>query len=161
MISRGGDIVQHAYEIPSRKHLGRTLRRRLGLIALLLAGVFAAGIVRAEPPKRPYDTELFRLAENLGGIHYLAALCGRTDGQAWRLHMQQVIDAEGSTPLRRALLARRFNQGYRNYSRTYRTCSETARAALKRFIGDAQALTTSILAFARPPDQPQAEDTTQ
>jgi uncharacterized protein (TIGR02301 family) len=125
----------------------------------VLCLTFAVPAVAAEQTKRPYDTELFRLSENLGGIHYLGALCGRADGQAWRLHMQQLIDAEGSTALRRALLARRFNQGYRNYSRTYRTCSETAKAALNRFIGDAQALTTRILAYAQAPDEtPTAED---
>ena len=64
--------------------------------------------------------------------------------------MQALINAEGATPRRRADLARRFNLGYRNYSRTYRTCSETAKAALNRFIGDATKLTDRILANAPP-----------
>ncbi|MEM1307587.1 MAG: TIGR02301 family protein [Pseudomonadota bacterium] len=128
-------------------------------IAIVLTCCLSIATTRAESPQRPYDTELFRLAENLGGIHYLGALCGRADGQSWRMHMQQLIDSEGSTALRRALLARRFNQGYRNYSRTYRTCSETAKAALSRFIGDAQVLTGRILAYAKPPETPEAPET--
>ncbi|MEO0729578.1 MAG: TIGR02301 family protein, partial [Pseudomonadota bacterium] len=112
----------------------------VALASVIIAAMMTMGPTRAaaqaQSDRRPYDTELLRLSEILGGIHYLRELCGGKDGQTWRLHMQALIDAEGTTALRRATLARRFNQGYRNYSRTYKSCSVTAKAALDRFVRD-------------------------
>ena len=94
---------------------------------------------------RPYDTELLRLSEILGALHYLRQLCGNNDGQTWRTHMQALVDAEGTSALRRALLARQFNQGYRNYSRTYKSCTVTAKAAMDRFVTDAQTVAQKLV----------------
>lgn len=86
-----------------------------------------------------------RLSEILGAIHYLRELCKGSDGQTWRRHMEDLIAAEGTSARRRALLARRFNLGYRNYSRTYRTCSVSANAALDRFLSDASKLASDLI----------------
>jgi uncharacterized protein (TIGR02301 family) len=75
-----------------------------------------------------------RLSEILGAIHYLRQLCGSEDGQLWREQMSALIDAEGSSALRRAQLTRRFNQGYRSYSRTYNVCTSSAKTTIERFI---------------------------
>src|SRR5208282_2006274 len=80
----------------------------------------------AGPEDRPYDNQLFRLAEILGTLHYLRELCGANEGQVWREHMRELVAAEGSSALRRAKLVESFNRGYRDYSRTYRTCTQPA-----------------------------------
>ena len=72
---------------------------------------------------RPYDDRLMRLCEVLGAVHYLRELCGANDGQLWRDRMRELMDAEGSSALRRARLTRSFNNGYRSYSRTYNSCT--------------------------------------
>ncbi|MGF1650648.1 MAG: TIGR02301 family protein [Hyphomicrobiaceae bacterium] len=108
----------------------------------------------AQTDQRPYDEPLLRLSEVLGSIHYLRALCGHEDGQTWRLHMEELLTAEGSTPRRRAVLAQRFNQGYRNYSRTYRRCTVSAKAALQRFLEDALTNVASIQDTGRPARRP-------
>ncbi len=114
--------------------------------ALLLAGVATALIASAEPRmggtlpaaaqavEKPYDDRLMRLAEILGAVHYLRELCGANEGQAWRDRMREIIEAEGSSALRKARLTRSFNQGYQSYSKTHRVCTTTARTAISRFM---------------------------
>ena len=48
--------------------------------------------------------------------------------------MSELLQAEGSSALRRARLTRSFNKGYRSYSRTYNTCSPSAQNAINRFL---------------------------
>lgn len=113
--------------------------------ALALASCFAASGIA--PPRaaaqqqpsadaRPYDDKLLRLAELLGAIHYLRELCGANEGQFWRDTMSEIMKTEGSTPVRRARLTRSFNQGYRNYSRTYNICTPTAQSTIERFLAE-------------------------
>ena len=80
---------------------------------------------RSPPPPddRPYDAKLLRLAEILGAVHYLRELCGAQEGQLWREQMKEIVKNEGSTAVRRAKLVNSFNDGYRGYRRTYRTCT--------------------------------------
>jgi uncharacterized protein (TIGR02301 family) len=104
------------------------------------------------PPKavatddRPYDTQLFRLAEILGTLHYLRALCGANEGQVWREHMRELVASEGTSALRRAKLVESFNRGYRDYSRTYRTCTQPAIVAIQRYMEQASAITDGLIA---------------
>jgi uncharacterized protein (TIGR02301 family) len=85
------------------------------------------------PDDRPYDAKLLRLAEILGAIHYLRELCGAQEGQLWRDQMKEIVRNEGSTAVRRAKLVNSFNDGYRGYRRTYRTCTSSATLAVTRF----------------------------
>ena len=94
---------------------------------------------------RPYDKELFELAEVLGAIHYLRALCGTDEGQKWREQMRGLVDAEGNSALRRARLVRSFNKGYRGYGRTYRRCTELARLSIERLMKEGRALAKRML----------------
>ena len=113
----------------SRLPLARLL---LACAALLLAAVVP--VRAASPDTKPYDDRLFRLSEILGAVHYLRELCGADEGQAWRQRMGELLQAEGSTALRKARLTRSFNKGYRSYSRTYNTCSPSAQNAINRFL---------------------------
>ncbi|HZC79004.1 MAG TPA: TIGR02301 family protein [Ktedonobacterales bacterium] len=120
--------------------------------ALLLSAASASNaagqIAIVTPDTRPYDERLMRLSEILGAVHYLRELCGANDGQAWRDRMKELMDAEGSTALRRAKLTRSFNNGYRSYSRTYNSCTPSAQTAISRFLTEgaeiADALTKSV-----------------
>ncbi len=107
----------------------------------------------AAPPKpaapaddRPYDTQLFRLAEILGTLHYLRELCGANEGQVWREHMRELTASEGTSALRRAKLVESFNRGYRDYSRTYRTCTQPALLAIQRYMEQASAISDGLIA---------------
>lgn len=121
--------------------------RNLGspLLALMMLWAAASGPVMAASDTKPYDDRLLRLSEILGAVHYLRELCGANEGQYWRDRMRDLMDAEGSTALRRAKLTRAFNQGYRSYSRTYNTCSPSAQTAINRFLSEGSELSDGLL----------------
>ena len=85
-----------------------------------------------------------RLSEILGAVHYLRELCGANDGQLWRERMKELMDAEGSSALRKAKLTRSFNQGYRSYSRTYATCTPSTQTAIGRFLAEGVQISESL-----------------
>jgi uncharacterized protein (TIGR02301 family) len=118
------------------------------------------------PDDRPYDNKLMRLAEILGAVHYLRELCGAEEGQLWRDQMKDILRNEGTTAVRRAKLVNSFNDGYRGYRRTYRTCTQSARLATRRFstegaqiaaaLAQTSIFATGPQAHAQTADQPQA-----
>lgn len=114
-------------------------------LTILLAWGTAVPPGQAASDTKPYDDKLLRLSEILGAIHYLRELCGANEGQYWRDRMRELMDAEGSTALRRARLTRAFNQGYRSYSRTYNTCSPSAQTAVTKFISEGAQLSDGLV----------------
>ena len=88
----------------------------------------------------------FRLAEILGTLHYLRELCGANEGQVWREHMRELAASEGTSALRRAKFVESFNRGYRDYSRTYRACTQPALVAIQRFMDQASAISDGLIA---------------
>jgi uncharacterized protein (TIGR02301 family) len=116
------------------------------MIALSL--IIAVPASQAASDLKPYDDKLMRLSEILGAVHYLRELCGANEGQYWRDRMRELTEAEGSTALRRAKLARAFNQGYRSYSRTYNTCSPSAQTAITRFLTEGTQLSEALVKSA-------------
>ena len=126
-------------EPPSHDGRARGPLQRLALvlfIAALCAASAAATSRAAGPDGKPYDDKLMRLAEIMGAVHYLRELCSANEGQLWRERMKELLDAEGSSALRRARLTRSFNQGYRSYNRTYVTCTPSAQNAVNRFLSE-------------------------
>ncbi len=116
--------------------------------ATLMAACLAALTLHAShaiSDTKPYDDKLMRLSEILGAVHYLRELCGSGDDQTWRKQMKDLMDAEGSSALRRASLTRRFNQGYRSYSRTYNNCTPSAKTASDRFLVEGTELAEGLL----------------
>jgi uncharacterized protein (TIGR02301 family) len=101
--------------------------------------------VGADAEARPYDQQVYQLAELLGSIHYLRELCGAEEGQTWRTQMRELVSAEGTTALRRARLVDSFNKGYRGYARTYRTCTKPALVAIDRFLEQGATLTDGMI----------------
>jgi uncharacterized protein (TIGR02301 family) len=96
------------------------------------------------PDDRPYDAKLLRLAEILGAVHYLRELCGAQEGQTWRDQMKEIVKNEGSTAVRRAKLVNSFNDGYRGYRRTYRTCTSSATLAVTRFSAEGAQIAAAL-----------------
>ncbi|MEW6255927.1 MAG: TIGR02301 family protein [Pseudomonadota bacterium] len=112
------------------------------LLALVLAGPAAA----AEGSTPPYETDLLRLAELLGGLHYLRPLCGMTaEQQSWRGEMQALIDAEQPSEARRGKLIAAFNQGYGSYAQVYRSCTPSAAQAVARQLDEGARLAHDIV----------------
>lgn len=139
-----GATMRDAFNQPSFDP-ARCLRASVhALVASMLIAAAPLSAFAASDTK-PYDEKLMRLSEILGAVHYLRELCGANEGQYWRDRMRELTDAEGSTALRRAKLARAFNQGYRSYSRTYNTCSPSAQTAIMRFLTEGTQLSEALV----------------
>jgi uncharacterized protein (TIGR02301 family) len=85
-----------------------------------------------------------RLTEILGAVHYLRELCGANEGQLWRDQMKEILKNEGTTAVRRAKLVNSFNDGYRGYRRTYRSCTQSATLATARFSTEGAQIAASL-----------------
>jgi uncharacterized protein (TIGR02301 family) len=95
----------------------------------------AAPAPEAEPPP-PYDPEILRLAEILGALTYLDALCASNPPGDWRAKMQALLEAEAKTAARKERLAGSYNRGFHDYERTYRLCTPNAQAIIGRFLAE-------------------------
>jgi len=124
-------------------------------VALVVSGQAPRGTENAPPgaPTRgieggpaPFDGDLLRLAEILGALHYLRALCGANEGQKWREEMQALLDAEAPGGERRSRLVANFNRGYRGFQQTYRTCTPAAGVAVRRYLDEGAKISREITA---------------
>lgn len=122
--------------------------RRARYSPLFAAFLLAAPLSPADaaPENRPYDASLLRLSEILGAVHYLRALCGINDEQAWRLKMEELISAEGVTVKRKLKLTKSFNKGYRSFQRTYRHCTPSAKVAIEHFLDEGIEIAEKLVA---------------
>lgn len=113
--------------------------------ALALPGpALAAGPSEGAAP--PYDTDLMRVAEILGSLHYLRPLCGVTgEAQRWRNEMQSLIDTEQPSDARRGKIIASFNRGYSSYAEVYRACTPAARLAVQRQLEEGSRLAHDIV----------------
>jgi uncharacterized protein (TIGR02301 family) len=94
----------------------------------------------------PYDNELQRLAEILGALHYLRAVCGAQEGQKWRDQMQALLNSEAPNGERRDKITASFNRGYRGFQQTYRTCTPSATIAIRRYLDEGARIAREITA---------------
>lgn len=101
---------------------------------------------RAADEVAPFDGDLQRLAEILGALHYLRAVCGANEGQKWRNEMQALVDAEASSGERRRKIVAGFNRGYRGFEQTYRTCTPAADLAIRRYLDEGAKIAREITA---------------
>ncbi|WP_127088507.1 TIGR02301 family protein [Aquabacter cavernae] len=124
------------------------MTRALPVLASALALVLAlAGPAKAvEGSTPPYEADLLKLAELLGGLHYLRPLCGLSaESQSWRTEMQALMDAEQPSDARRGKLIAAFNQGYGSYAQVYRTCTPAAAQAVTRQLDEGAKLAHEIV----------------
>lgn len=112
--------------------------------ATLFCLAVAAG-VPARAAESPFESQLVRLAEILGSLHYLRNLCGE-DGQDWRGRMEALLEAENPDEARRARFVASFNRGYRSFQTSYAVCTDSAIAAIARYIREGEALTRDTAA---------------
>jgi uncharacterized protein (TIGR02301 family) len=118
----------------------------------LLIIVIAALTVTSTPARAleggpaPFDADLYRLAEILGALHYLRALCGANEGQKWREQMQALMEAETPSGERRARMVVSFNRGYSGFQQTYRSCTPAADLAVRRYLEEGAKISREITA---------------
>ena len=91
-----------------------------------------------------YETQMLRLSEVLGSLHYLRELCGAKEGQKWRKAMQDMIRDEEPTDERKAQMIANFNHGFRGFQETYRECTSAAIEANNRYIAEGIKLSGEI-----------------
>jgi uncharacterized protein (TIGR02301 family) len=120
------------------------VKRVLSIGAILLC--LAALPARAQQTPAPFDNDLERLAEILGALHYLRAVCKSDEGQKWRDQMQALIDAEAPDGERRRKIVASFNRGYRGFQQTYRTCTPAADLAIRRYLEEGATIARDITA---------------
>ncbi len=119
---------------------------RAAILICLLLALAAAPARSIEGGPAPYDRDLQRLAEIMGALHYLRALCGANEGQLWRNEMQSLVDAEAPSGERRDRMVASFNRGYRGFQQTYRSCTPAAGVAIKRYLDEGSKITRDITA---------------
>lgn len=98
-----------------------------------------------EGPPPVYEPQLLRLSEVLGALAFLRPLCGGGDEAEWRNRMDQLIQAEASTPQRRERLAGAWNRGYRSSSLTYRRCTPNAELLIGRYLDEGSRLARELV----------------
>ncbi|MEX0853582.1 MAG: TIGR02301 family protein [Bauldia sp.] len=124
------------------------------LLAALLAAVIALSIPagqapraqEADPTALPYDTQMLRLSEILGALHYLRRLCDSREGGRWRDQMEALIAAEQPDELRQARMVDRFNRGYESFRSVYRACTPAAEVAVGRYVDEGARIAADITA---------------
>ncbi len=115
--------------------------------AVLVVLTLAAPIpVRAQDAAAPFDGDLQRLAEILGTLHYLRAICGNNEGMKWRAEMQALVDAETPSGERRSRMVASFNRGYHGFQQTYRTCTPAANLAIRRYLDEGSKISRDLTA---------------
>ena len=120
--------------------------RRLIFVLASIALLAASAPARAEVVAAPFDASLQRLAEILGALHYLRAVCGANEGQKWRNEMQALIDAEAPIGERKQKIVASFNRGYRGFQQTYRSCTPAADIAIRRYLDEGARIARDITA---------------
>jgi uncharacterized protein (TIGR02301 family) len=99
---------------------------------------------KPDPTVLPYDRDLDRLAEVMGTLAFLRDLCGHKDGAAWRDRMNELMEAEGSTPERRNRLAGAYNRGFNGLQPGYHRCTAAADLLGERLMREGAALSRAI-----------------
>jgi uncharacterized protein (TIGR02301 family) len=118
--------------------------RLFATLVLVLAAATAPA--RGQGGAAPFDPDLQRLAEILGTLHYLRAICGANEGQKWRNEMQALVEAETPAGERRDRMVASFNRGYRGFQQTYRTCTPAADFAIRRYLEEGSKISREITA---------------
>jgi uncharacterized protein (TIGR02301 family) len=100
------------------------------------------------PPRKPppYEAQLLRLAQMVGALAYLRDVCGAGDGETFRAKLATLIQAEGVGDETRDFVAGAYNEAYRSYAASYRTCTPAAKEIIAHFLKETDRLASDIAA---------------
>jgi uncharacterized protein (TIGR02301 family) len=118
----------------------RFFRSQLGALAIALTVGFPGTILAVDPP---YQAQMERLAEVMGSLYFLHPLCDAREID-WRAQMAELIELDSPDEDRRARLSGAFNAGYEAYARFHRTCTPSAREAIRRLLIEGEAAARDI-----------------
>ncbi len=125
-------------------------RTRIAAVFACLCLAAAQGHAQDAPtlPKPvPYDSELAKLAEKLGALHFLRNLCSASPEDQWRALMNELLQTEtGDEPERRARLTAAFNRGYRSFAAVHNTCTVETREIAEKYRVEGATLAAEITA---------------
>jgi len=132
-------------EVPVKLYLDKLLKdcRKVSVGLALISGSVKSRALHAVADRIAAD-EAMILAENVKDVEAVGKSFENADAKdrmkaavaRVRLtadQMKEIVRNEGSTAVRRAKLVNSFNDGYRGYRRTYRTCTSSATLAVTRF----------------------------
>jgi uncharacterized protein (TIGR02301 family) len=106
-----------------------------------------APTVNAQPGAAPpYEDQILRLAEILGGLHYLRHLCQSGEGEMWREQMQALIESENADEIERRRMVDRFNHGYESFRSVYLACTPAAAEVSDRYLDEGARIAADITA---------------
>ena len=131
--------------IMRKRDPGKTRVKKLLTIGSILLCLALPVHAQSDTPA-PFDGDLERLAEVMGALHYLRAICGANEGPKWRNEMQALIDAEAPSGGRRRKIVASFNRGYRGFQQTYRSCTPAAVSAIRRYLDEGAKIAREITA---------------
>ena len=103
-------------------------------LALLAPALTAPTQAQTQVP--PYHASMARLAELLGGLHYIRPLCGFEEASKWRNAMLSIITAEKPDALREADLVEHFNRSYETLKATHASCTSSTRQIMTDYLAE-------------------------
>lgn len=121
-----------------------TVSARRHVAAALI--VLALVALPAFPAHANFPAKAVQLAEILGAVHHLRALCDTNEGQLWRNKMIEMIDRLKPEDAARQRLVKHFNDAYYRYRTTYPACTITAAQQSDRLMQDGQRLAEELAA---------------
>src|SRR5215211_1498157 len=119
---------------------------RVIFIVLLVVATTPAQAQPSAGGRAPYESDVRRLSEIVGELHYLRDVCGAREGQVWRNEMQALVDAEAPSGERRERLIASFNRGFRGFQQTYRSCTPAADYAIRRYLDEGAKIAREVTA---------------
>ncbi|MFN3483558.1 MAG: TIGR02301 family protein [Rhabdaerophilum calidifontis] len=96
-------------------------------------------------PPNAQEAPLTQFSEVIGALAFLADLCAPdTRPNPWQRRMEAFLEAEGDNSGLRERLTGAYNQGFSEYSTSYRQCTPAARAARAMLTRDAARLAREL-----------------
>ncbi len=121
-----------------------TTKARHHTAAALVA--FALAMLPAPAAHASFPAKAVQLADILGAVHHLRALCDTNEGQIWRNKMIEMIERLKPDEAGRQRLVKHFNDAYYRYRNTYPACTVTAARQSDRLMQDGQRLSEELAA---------------